>query len=88
MIQMIFLQDNQLILLFKKENGGLINQNNSRSYRHKRQTTRQSINPGDDAVMYIPISTGSSCPAGSNSVADASVNGISQVIICTFFFYQ
>ena len=31
------------------------------------------------AVMYIPISSSSECPIGSNSVADASVTGISQV---------
>ena len=56
------------------------NQKDTQKYRQKRQTTREPIDPGDDAVMYIPISTTSSCPAGSNSVADASVNGISQAI--------
>ena len=48
--------------------------------RKKRESTRESINPGNDAVMYIPISSSSACPTGSNSVADASVTGISQVI--------
>ena len=54
--------------------------NSTINYRTKRQSTRESIEPDNGAVMYIPISTSSSCPAGSNSVADASVTGISQVI--------
>ena len=45
--------------------------------RQKRQIKRDREENG--AVMYIPISTSSDCPVGSNSVADASVTGISQV---------
>ena len=47
------------------------------NYRQKRQVMRESEER--DAVMYIPISASSDCPVGSNSVADASVTGISQV---------
>ena len=53
--------------------------------RDKREASRESIDPGNDAVMYIPISSSSACPTGSNSVADASVTGISQVII---YYYR
>ena len=33
----------------------------------------------DGAVVYIPVSSSTGCPVGTNSVADASVTGISQV---------
>ena len=45
--------------------------------RQKRQIKRKTDENG--AVMYIPISASSGCPVGTNSVADASVTGISQV---------
>ena len=55
-----------------------IHRNNS---RQKRQLMKDPEDSGGAAVMYIPISSSSSseCPIGSNSVADASVTGISQV---------
>ena len=61
-------------------------QNTKVHNRVKRESSRESIDPGNDAVMYIPISSSSACPTGSNSVADASVTGISQVIIYKYVY--
>ena len=46
-------------------------------FRLKRQASEIAEDSG--AVVYIPISSSTGCPVGTNSVADASVTGISQV---------
>ena len=63
-----------------------ISHNTTMRNREKRESPRESLDPGNDAVMYIPISSSSACPTGSNSVADASVTGISQVIIYKYVY--
>ena len=61
------------------DNLDILSTTNDQKTRRKRQVMKDSDTDG--AVMYIPVSSTSACPAGSNSVADASVTGISQVYL-------